>query len=132
MQKYRRRVNAKVVEHVAARLGVVGALHYHRGLQSVHVGAVRGQGVGHKVPVRGGNGKWEHGLKHWGHHGHHHFGHHGHHSWDKSVYYDPSGPVTRTKNQLCVKVCHKEPRKSCWDAKELRCKRTGKKICHLY
>ena len=77
-----RRVNAKVAEHMAARLGVAGALHYHRGLQSVHVGAVRGQGVGRKVLVRGGHGKFGHSLHHyhWGLHGK--FGHgHGHHYW---------------------------------------------------
>ena len=139
-----RRVKTKVAEHVAARLGVAGALHLHRGLQSVHVGAVRGQGLGRKVMLHGENGKdhhhWKHhghhhwghhGHHHWGHHGHHHWGHHGHHHWGK---YDPGhkGPVTTAKNQLCVKVCHKEPRKSCWDAKELRCRRTGKKICHTY
>ena len=252
-----RRVKAKVAEHVAARLGVAGALHLHRGLQSVHLGAVRGQGLGHKIMLHGENGKDEHGHHHWGRtmdittgsttdittggtihiidttfwenmilgthtmekmvkmgmalmgtmvkmgtitdmavenidtamvkigyvpYGHngkngHHYGygngkyrygngkngyglygysgknghhngysngkygygnghHHGYHSLlgllDKGIYYDPAGPVTTAKNQLCVKVCHKEPRKSCWDAKELKCKRTGKKICHLY
>ena len=239
-----RKVDAKVAEHVAARLGVAGALHYHRGLQSVHVGAVRGQGVGRKVLVRGSHGKFGHGLHHyhWGLHGKFGHGHgHGHHHWGKAphydpgygygyngkygygshhgkygyglhngkygygkgyhsgygygkyglgysyptgygygkygpgygyhngygygkyglgygylrgygygkygygkgyhgplgglgkhVYYDPSGPITKAKNQLCVKVCHKEPRKSCWDAKELKCKRTGKKICLPY
>ena len=234
-----RRVDAKVAEHVAARLGVAGALHYHRGLQSVHVGAVRGQGLGRKVLVRGGHGKFGHGPHHyhWGFHGkfgnglghyywgvrydpgygygyngkygyglyngkygyglyngkygygygkyklgygyhngygngkygsryeyHNGYGHgkYGYHGGygigkygyyrgygtgkygygkgyhgplgglRKHIYYDPSGPITKAKNQLCVKVCHKEPRKSCWDAKELKCKRTGKKICLPY
>ena len=87
-----RRVNAKVAEHMAARLGVAGALHYHRGLQSVHVGAVRGQGVGRKVLVRGGHGKFGHSLHHyhWGLHGKFGHGHgHGHHYWGKRPLYDP-------------------------------------------